>query len=122
MAVGAGVNYRQIRPPDWPAGFRTHYEFYQTKSILGAELHIETDAARSLGEELAPLAGTQVAAGAASLVWDGNWSSGRGRLAAQFPPEVEPHHVAAAMEDLIALTRDKVRRRLSELHQARPAP
>jgi hypothetical protein len=45
-AVGIATYYRQIRPRAWPASARTHYEFYQTSSYLGAELHIESDKAR----------------------------------------------------------------------------
>lgn len=108
QAGGTAVNYRQIRPPDWPSGLRTHYEFYQTKNSLGAELHIESDAARSLAAVLSPLAGHPVADGSVHLLWDRNWSGGRGRLAAQCQPSAAANLVGSAMIDLIQLTRDKV--------------
>jgi hypothetical protein len=115
QAVGSGVNYRQIRPPDWPGSFRTHYEFYQTRTYIGAELHLEADAARPLGTLLAPFAGRPVANGGAYLVWDQNWSSGRGRLAARFPVATDPDIIATAMRDLIALTRIPATEKLREL-------
>ena len=114
-AVGSGANYRQIRPPDWPTSFRTHYEFYQTSSQIGAELHIETDAGKPLTAILSPLAGRLVAGNATALTWDAGWSSGRGRLMAKFPPSEDPSVVAKAMEDLIALTHVSVRDKLIEL-------
>lgn len=106
---GSGRQYRQIRPPNWPASLRVHYEFYQTSQCIGAELHLESDMARPLAALLVHLAGASVASGEGTLAWDAKWSSGRGRLAAWFDPDTaEASTVAAAMLDLISLTRGTV--------------
>lgn len=114
-AVGVSPGYRQIRPPNWPPGMRTHYEFRQTSQQLGAELHIESDAARPLAEFLRSFAGKPVARGECTLVWDQTWNSGRGRLAAQFAPSTSPQTLAEAMRDLISLTQEPVEAHLRAL-------
>jgi hypothetical protein len=114
-AVGGGANYRPIRLAEWPGGMRTHYEFYQTRSYIGAELHIESESARPLATRLSQFAGKNVADGQGTLVWDRNWSSGRGRLVAQFPPSTPPQVVAHAMRDLVSMTRAIVTKELNAL-------
>lgn len=114
-AVGISANYRQIRPKLWPPKTRTHYEFYQTNSYLGAELHVESETARPLSEYLAPLAGTAVLGGKKHLVWDSAWSNGRGRLAARFEPSDEASDIASAMKELIDITFPQVTEKLNIL-------
>jgi hypothetical protein len=116
QAVGTSPSYRQIRPPGWPPGMRTHYEFRQTIQQLAAELHIETDAARPLSELLRAFAGKPVAGGASTLIWDQTWSAGRGRLAAPFSLDAASQDVAQAMRDLINLTFDATESRLRALY------
>jgi|SRR5580700_1653506 hypothetical protein len=113
QAVGIATNYRQVRPKVWPSAARTHYEFYQTSTYIGAELHIESDAARPLSEILAPLAGTM--AQGSSLIWDQAWSSGRGRLTIRFSLGEDPSKVAQAMRELIEFTYPDVTQRLAQL-------
>ena len=114
-ATGRAPSYRGIRPNGWPKGMRTHYEFILSRGYIGAELHIESDAARRLGETLERFAGKTVADGQGVLVWNQNWSSGRGRLSAQFPINMPPQTIAQAMRDLIALTISVATERLNAL-------
>jgi hypothetical protein len=114
-AVGISQTYRQIRPPSWPQGCRTHYEFYQTQSYIGVELHIESDFASPLSTLLSPLAGTVVGTGGRTLIWDNAWNSGRGRLAVRFSHEDDPAIIARAMNELIELTFTSVSEKLAEL-------
>jgi hypothetical protein len=116
-AVGVSQNYRQIRPPSWPQGCRTHYEFYQTQSSIGAELHIESDLAKPLSALLSPLGGKVVGAGNRTIIWDNAWSNGRGRLVVRFSHEDDPSIIAGAMKELIELTKTPVGAKLSELAQ-----
>jgi hypothetical protein len=118
-AVGISQNYRQIRPPGWPQGCRTHYEFYQTTSYIGVELHIESDFASPLSALLSPLAGKAIGSGQKALIWDSAWNSGRGRLAGRFPHETDPAIISSAMKELIELTFTAASRKLSELAQQR---
>lgn len=115
-AVGVAPNYRQIRPPSWPPGCRTHYEFYQTQASIGAELHIESDFAKPLSAVLTPLDGKLVEA--RTLTWDPVWSNGRGRLTIRFSHDDSPATIAAGMRELIKLTIEPVSAKLIELaHQ-----
>lgn len=114
-AVGNAQNYRQIRPTSWPQGCKTHYEFYQTQSYLGAELHIESDFAKPLATLLSPLNGKPVGPSGLTLLWDDAWNSGRGRLAVRFLPDDDPAIIAKAMKELIELTFTRVSAKLSEL-------
>jgi hypothetical protein len=116
-AVGVSQIYRQIRPPSWPAGCKTHYEFYQTQSYIGVELHIESDFAAPLSTLLSALSGKLISAGNRTLIWDSAWNSGRGRLTARFSHEDDPSIVARAMKELIELTFTPVSAKLSELTQ-----
>lgn len=115
QAVGTASYYRQVKPAEWPTGFRVHYEFYRTSKGLGAELHIETDAAKPLGSSLQPLGGVSLVPGCPPLVWDHTWSSGRGRLLSRFPPDSDPSSIAMTMVELIKQTRAIVGARLQQL-------
>ncbi|HBZ70561.1 MAG TPA: hypothetical protein DEP35_12870 [Deltaproteobacteria bacterium] len=110
LAAGKAQGYRQIRPSQW-RNRGVHYEFQDANGQIGAELHLESDAARPLADLLCSFAGRPVAGGASKLVWDPTWSSGRGRLAAFFPIETDPETVAEAMRDLIRLTYEEVSKR-----------
>ena len=114
-AVGGASFYRQIRPAEWPKGFATHYEFYRTSKGIGAELHLESDAAKPLVSLLQPLSGTILANGLPPLIWDAGWSSGRGRLSCRFPPGADSKDIAKAMMELIKRTRKDVERNLRGL-------
>jgi hypothetical protein len=105
-------NYRQIVPPGWMTSY-LHYEFYQSRSRIGAELHLHSDKVLSIGEFLKTFAGRAVANGEGTLEWDQEWSSGRGRLAAFFPLESSSGRVAAGMRDLISMTSSGVSERIA---------
>lgn len=121
-ATGGAVKYRQIHPADWPSGTRVHYEFIQENAQISAELHLESELARPLGQILSRFDGKPVAGGACKLAWDQSWSSGRGRLAARFDLKTAAETVAGAMSELIDLTRDSVGPRLRELAAGGSAP
>jgi hypothetical protein len=116
-AVGVSPVYRQIRPQNWPQGCRTHYEFYQTQSYLGAELHIESDLAKPTASILSAFGGKTIASGNKTLTWDSAWSNGRGRLAARFSHDDDPAIIADAMRELIDLTFVPMTSKLAELAQ-----
>jgi hypothetical protein len=116
QAVGIAATYRQIRPANWPT--KTHYEFYQTGSYIGAELHLESDeAATLLGHTFARLAGSPILGGAKTLLWDQNWNSGRGRLQIKFALNDNPSDVASGMTELVNLTMPLVPLRTAPLPQ-----
>jgi hypothetical protein len=114
-AVGVSPAYRQIRPLNWPQGCRTHYEFYQTQSYIGVEIHIESDFARPAGAVLSALGGKIMGAGHKALIWDSAWSNGRGRLTARYSHEDSPATIASAMSELIDLTFSPMNSKLAEL-------
>jgi hypothetical protein len=107
--------YRQIRPPEWPAGFRVHYEFVYLHKGIGAELHLENDRATSLTPLLSQMAGRKVGPTQSELQWDPKWSRGKGRLMVRYPRTEPPDTIAKSMLDLIQLTREPVARQVSEL-------
>jgi hypothetical protein len=102
-------NYCQVVPREWRRSY-LHYEFYQARGRIGAELHLHSDKVVSLAEFLKPFAGRAVANGESTLEWDQAWNSGRGRLAAFFSlaSSPSPETVAAGMRDLISMTRPGV--------------
>jgi hypothetical protein len=107
--------YRQIRPPEWPAGLRVHYEFVYLHKGIGAELHLENDRATSLTSLLSQMAGRKVGPTQSELQWDPKWSRGKGRLMVRYPRTEPPDTIAKSMLDLIQLTREPVARQVSEL-------
>ena len=108
-------NYRQIVPPEWKRT-HLHYEFYQANQLIGAELHIARHLpltkVPAITEFLKTFHGREVANGEAKLTWDGTFGSGKGRLTARFPLISPPGIAAAAMRDLISMTRAGVSARL----------
>ena len=108
---GKNPAYRQIVPPGWETS-RLHYEFYQACGRIGAELHLafrrEPLKVVSIAEFLKPFAGRAVANGERELTWCQERHSGNGCLAASFPLSSSPEAVAAAMRDLISMTRSGV--------------
>jgi hypothetical protein len=113
--VGTSGYYRQVRVPGWHR--HVHYEFYQLRSAFCVTLDLEGEEARPLGHMLRSFAGQSVAGGLGKLDWDERWSAGRGRLIARFSYPVDASAAAAAMVDLIALTRPKVDAALREATQ-----
>jgi hypothetical protein len=107
--------YRQIRPPEWPAGLRVHYEFVYLHKGIGAELHLENDRATSLTSLLSQMAGRKVGPTQSELQWDPKWSRGKGRLMVRYPRTEPPDTIAKSMLDLIQLTREPVAKQVSEL-------
>ncbi len=109
---GSAHNYRQIVPPGWKTS-QIHYEFYQSHGEIGAELHVairnDPRKVASIAGFLRPFAGRPVANGERELTWcQKERHSGKGCLAASFPLSSPPESVAAAMRDLISMTRSSV--------------
>jgi len=119
QAVGAARNCRLIHVPGWPSP--VHYEFYQTKGYFADELHIETDMARALGPILQALVGETVAKSRGTVLWDQNWSHGRGRLTVRFLYPIDVQVAAEAMSEFIAVTRERIDAPLRELLQQKDA-
>jgi hypothetical protein len=105
---GTASRYRKIRPPEWPTGFKVHYEFTHVRGLIGAELHLENSKAARLGPDLARFSGTKVGPREAMVEWDPKWSSGRGRLMVRYDVAEDPQVVVATMVDLINHTRTAV--------------
>jgi hypothetical protein len=115
QAVGNAPHYRQVKPPEWPTGFRVHYEFSRTNKGIEAEVHLEADAGKPVADILRPFAGQTLVQGTPPLSWDQTWSSGKGRLMPKFLPGVDPVAIAKTMVALVQLTRGPIGARLREL-------
>lgn len=114
-AVGVASYYRQVRPPAWPTSFRTHYELMTTKYQIRVDLHIESDAARPVKDTLLPLVGTVLVEHTPPVVWEPNWSNGKGRLSVPLPLDESSDKVAAVLKAMIDKTHDLVASRLKDL-------
>ena len=104
---GRDQRYRQIYPPEWKTSY-LHYEFYQASDRIGAELHPHSPKVASIAAFLRQFHGRAVANGEGKLIWHQERQGGRGCLAAFFPLNSSPGTVAAAMRDLIVMTRSGV--------------
>lgn len=113
-ASGIAYNYRQVQPREFVGKGKVHYEFWTSSTQIGAELHIESANAKPLAEILSSLAGRTLPHAEVVLIWDGTFNAG-GRLRALFPGDAPAAEVAAAMTDLIELTRGTVGERLAAL-------
>ncbi len=106
---------RQIYPPEWQTSY-LHYEFYQTRHLIGAELHLTQKLAPakvvSISEFLWRFVAEPFANGEGKWEWRLDRHKGQGCLAARFPLNTSPQTVAAAMRDLILMTRSGVSERL----------
>lgn len=103
-AFGNAHHYRMVRVGEKPR--RLHYQFSQLSKSgpIIVAFHAGSDPIKKkVGSELA---GKAVAG--KELSWEPDWRGGEGRLAAKFPLETPPQAVAAAMRDLIDLTRAAV--------------
>ncbi len=109
---GGASNYRQVRPPGWPA--RVHYEFMAVRDSLAVEFHLEADNYRWLGEVVRPLASDASLDYPHPLEWDPNWSGGKGRLRSVFLLTAPAAEVAEAMRLLILTTRDRITAALAQ--------
>ncbi|HNR97617.1 MAG TPA: hypothetical protein PKH89_11730 [Anaerolineae bacterium] len=109
LSRGKGVVSRQICPPSWPRN-ALHYEFLLRKDgsdRVGAELHLEEESVRELGERLRPLAARRLDDSRLELQWDSSFYKGRGRLVYLVPAN-DPELAASAMLDLIQISRPVV--------------
>lgn len=99
---GRSASYKQIQPPEWPAGI--HYEFLDRSGgseNVGVELHVESRSLGRVSPGLGPLA-LKIDA-----THDPRWSRGRGRILRQVPVS-DPDGAAGAMRKLIEETRADV--------------
>jgi hypothetical protein len=99
-ARGTAGHYRRMGPVWWPRAL--HYEFVDYGGIVGAEIHLESDDVRPLGDLVHSLV-DQASNSFPTLrvQWEPSWSLGRGRLLVLFPPELPAGVVAAGMVTLI---------------------
>jgi hypothetical protein len=118
--IGQGKTYRIVRPYTWAPALGLHYEFYKISSGITAELHLESDAVRSLSTLLRQYAEQENVDFKYSLRWDLNWSRGRGRLIVALPPGSAPEAIADAMCALIKLTYNRITSTLSSEAEAEP--
>jgi len=103
-AVGIAPDYRRVRVA---AGSRLlHYNFSQKAHCIIVRYSGEVDDPPNMRKAVSALAGKAVAGN--KLDWEPDWRGGRGRLAARFPLETPPQTIAAAMRELISLTRAAV--------------
>jgi hypothetical protein len=93
-------------------GLRVHYEFYATASEIGAELHLESDAAKPLAAILKPLEGRALANAPVALKWD-PYSVVGYRLDSRLA--LRPSTSRQPCVKLIQLTREPVARRAATL-------
>jgi hypothetical protein len=105
--IGRSAAYKQIHPPEWPAGI--HYEFLDRRGPenVGVELHVEKKALTHISAELGPLA-QEIGA-----IHDPQWSLGRGRIRREVPL-ADADGAARAMLKLIDQTRKRVTELLEE--------
>lgn len=106
--LGRAANYRQIKPPEWPAKFNIHYEFMQSGKAVDVELHLENANAKGLAVELQRLANTKIGPKRLPLEWDPKWSNNRGRLRVRFDAGDDPSSIAQTMLDFIGFSRSNV--------------
>jgi hypothetical protein len=97
---GTSHHYRRMGPVRWPRAL--HYELLDYGGAIGAEIHLESDEVRSLGNLVRSLV-DQARSKFPTLPveWDPKWSDGRGRLRILFPPELPAGTIAAGMVTLI---------------------
>jgi len=102
-AIGNARHYRMVRVAVGPR--LLHYNFSQRTHIIIVAFHGDANdpIIRRVASEL-----DGKAVQGEKLVWEPDWRGGGGRLAARFPLETPPQTVAAAMRDLISLTRAAV--------------
>jgi hypothetical protein len=99
--VGRSAAYKQIHPPEWPAGI--HYEFVDRSGgskNVGVELHVEGKALSRVSPGLGPLAHE------IDATHDPRWGRGRGRILRQVPL-ADAVGAARAMLLLIEQTRQR---------------
>jgi hypothetical protein len=102
---GMAKNYSQIAPPGWKVA-DLHYEFYQARGLIGAELHLtqrlDQGKVVSIGKLLKTFDGRTVANGERKLTIIERHRNPC--LAALFRLPDPPEAVAKAMRDLISMT------------------
>lgn len=99
--VGHGARYRQIRPSGWPPGL--HYEFLKTADAIGVEIHLESEAARSVSSTVESFSRRRIGDSFRLLQWESAWTYGP-RLFVKFPLGAPPEQIASTMFQLIEIT------------------
>ncbi len=99
-AKGTSHHYKRMAPLWWPRSL--HYELLDYGEAVGAEIHLESEVVRPLGNLVRSLVTkTSDKFPELQVEWDPNWSEGRGRLRVLFPAELSPDTIAAGMVTLI---------------------
>jgi hypothetical protein len=93
-------HYRRMGPLGWPRAL--HYELLDYGGTVGAEIHLESDEVKPLGDLVRSLVDkTRDKFPTLRVEWEPQWSDGGGRLRVLFPPENSAGTVAAGMVTLI---------------------
>lgn len=93
-------HFRRIGPAAWPRA--VHYELLDYGDRVGAEIHLESDAVRSLAPILRGF--TEAEGGqfrGRTLEWESGWSRNRGRLRVLFEEDAPAEEVAEGMVALV---------------------
>jgi hypothetical protein len=101
---GTYGHFRRAHRPQWPRSL--HYELLDYGDWIGAEIHVESTAARWARPHLRALAAHRQNWSPGVLDWDDDWWNGCGRLRIVHPPGSPPADVARAMATLVDLTED----------------
>jgi hypothetical protein len=100
---GNADHFRRIGPPSWPRAL--HYELLDYGDRIGTELHLESEAVRSLGPVLQQLADRVTALSPGHPIeWDPKWWRRSGRLRVVYDDTTPVDDIAAGMHELIAKT------------------
>jgi hypothetical protein len=100
---GTSDHHRRMGPLWWPRAL--HYELLDYGGVVGAEIHLESEAVRPLGSLVRSLLEqTTDKFPSLRVQWEPRWSKGCGRLRVLFPPDLPPAAVAAGMVTLIGAT------------------
>ncbi|XXF78899.1 hypothetical protein P2318_03830 [Myxococcaceae bacterium GXIMD 01537] len=99
-ARGGFNHFRRVGPPTWPRAL--HYELLDYGGDVGAEIHLESEAVRPLGERVRALVDRVASRFPEQTVdWDEGWSRQRGRLRVVFRAGTPADAVASGIQKLI---------------------
>ncbi|KZN36756.1 hypothetical protein N480_15920 [Pseudoalteromonas luteoviolacea S2607] len=111
---GSFMHFRRIAPSHWPRA--CHYEFLTLPDAIGVEIHLERDELAFIKPYLVQIVPTlrQAIGEYQTLDWDEEWNKSRGRLFISFSNQTNTEVIVAAMQKLIALTRQDIESLLAE--------
>jgi len=100
---GNGVNYRQLTTREFPSS--VHYEFFDYRDKMSAEIHIENAKYRFISPLLVRFSESLANSfQSATCEFDPKWNKGRGRLRVISDLSISAETIAENMKQLIHLT------------------